>query len=131
YSFLYMLTARRNSDQPLETSNDSLIKFNQKIANKYKAGLGLAYLASYIGKDEVDESVKTFYTHYNLQDVKVMDFESILKRASNTDIDWFFKNYVSSDRRIDYKIKRVEKLEDSLRVTLKNKEGTVVPISLF
>ncbi len=131
YSFLYMLTARRNSDQPLETPNDSLIKFNQKIANKYKAGLGLAYLASYIGKDRVDESIKTFFSHYSLNKVKVDDFESILKRSSNTDMDWFFSNYVSSDRRIDYKIKKIEKSEDSLRVTLKNKEGTVVPISLF
>ncbi|MEO1013202.1 MAG: metalloprotease, partial [Bacteroidota bacterium] len=37
----------------------------------------------------------------------------------------------STDRRIDFKIKKVEKLEDSLRVTLKNKKGTNVPISLF
>ena len=57
YSFLYNLTARKNLDQALKTSNDSLIWFNQKIANKYKAGLGLAYLADYIGKERVDESI--------------------------------------------------------------------------
>ncbi len=131
YPFLYMLTARTNLDQPLSTSNDSLIKFNQKIANKYKAGLGLAYLASYIGKDKVDKSIKTFYKHYRLSQVKTLDFESILKRASEKDIDWFFKDYVTTDRKIDFKIKKVEKTEDSLRVTIKNKKGTNVPISLF
>ena len=131
YPFLYMLTARTNLDQPLSTSNDSLIKFNQKIANKYKAGLGLAYLASYIGKDKVDKSIKTFYKHYRLSQVKTLDFESILKRASEKDIDWFFKDYVTTDRKIDFKIRKVEKTEDSLRVTIKNKKGTNVPISLF
>ena len=131
YPFLYMLTARTNLDQPLSTSNDSLIKFNQKIANKYKAGLGLAYLASYIGKDKVDKSIKTFYKHYRLSQVKTLDFESILKRASEKDIDWFFKDYVTTDRKIDFKIKKVEKTDDSLRVTIKNKKGTNVPISLF
>ncbi len=131
YPFLYMLTARKNLDQPLTTPNDSLIKFNQKIANKYKAGLGLSYLASYAGKENIDQSIKTFYKHYQLSRVKVIDFESILKRSTDKDIDWFFANYVSTDRKIDFKIKKVEKTKDSLTITLKNKEGTNVPISLF
>ncbi len=131
YPFLYMLTARRNLDQPLTTPNDSLIKFNQKIANKYKAGLGLAYLANYIGKDKVDQSIKTFYEYYQQNNIKTLDFESILKRATDMDIDWFFQDYVSTDRKIDFKITNVEKMYDSLRVSLKNKQGTDVPISLF
>jgi len=131
YPFLYMLTARKNLDQALRTPNDSLIKFNQKIANKYKAGMGLAYLASYIGKDKIDKSIKTYYKHYSLNSAKVIDFESILKRSTDINIDWFFNDYLSTARKIDFKIKRIEKLDDSLRVTIKNKEGTNVPISLF
>ena len=131
YPFLYMLMARKNIDQPLNSPNDSLTKFNQKIANKYKAGLGLSYLASYIGKEKVDKSIKTFYQYYQLSRAKILDFESILKRTTDIDINWFFRDYVSTDWKIDFKIKKVEKTEDSLRVTLKNKAGTNVPISLF
>ncbi|MGB5556314.1 MAG: metalloprotease, partial [Flavobacteriaceae bacterium] len=131
YPTLYMLMARKNIDQPLTISRDSLLWFNQKIANRYKAGLGLSYLASYIGKEKIDEGIKTFFEFYKLSRVKVHDFESIIKRSSNDDIDWFFSNYVSTDRKIDFKIKKVKKLKDSLLVTLKNKEGTKVPISLF
>jgi len=54
-----------------------------------------------------------------------------MKRSANTDIDWFFNDYVSTDERIDFKIKKVVKSEDSLKVTLRNKTGTNVPISLF
>ncbi len=131
YPFLYNVTARKNTDQPLTTPNDSLIKFNQKIANKYKAGQGLTYLGDYIGDEKINESIKTFYKYYQRNTVKVLDFESILKRSTTKDINWFFKDYVSTDRKIDFKIKNVEKTEDSLKVTLKNKEGTNVPISLF
>ncbi len=131
YPFLYMFTARKNQGQPLETPQDSLLKFNQRIANKYKAGLGLAYLANYIGKDKVDNSIKTFYRFYKENRTKPLDFESILKRATDTDINWFFHEYVSTDKQIDFKIKEIEKTEDSLYVTLKNKKGTNVPISLF
>lgn len=131
YPFLYMFTARKNLDQSLRTPNDSLTRFNQKIANKYKAGMGLSYLAGYIGKDNIDKSIKTFYKHYSLNSVKVIDFESILKRSTDIDIDWFFNDYLSTARKIDFKIKKIEKTDDSLRVTIKNKEGTNVPISMF
>lgn len=131
YPFLYNLTARKNLDQALTTPNDSLIKFNQKIANKYKAGLGLAYLADYMGKEKVDESIKTFFKYYQLNKVRILDFESILKRSTTKGINWFFRDYVSTDRKIDFKIKKVKKIGDSLDVTIKNKEGTNVPISVF
>ncbi len=131
YPFLSMYSARRNISQSLITPNDQLIKFNQKITSKYKAGQGLAYLANYIGEDKVNQSIKTFYKHYQLNKVKTLDFESILKRSTEKDIDWFFKYYVNSDLQIDYKIKDVEKNNDSLKVTIKNKETSNVPISLF
>ena len=131
YSFLYMFTARKNLDQALNTANDSLIKFNQKIANTYKAGLGLAYLADYTSVDKIDIAIKEFYEQYKLKPVRPFDFERILKENSEKDIDWFFKSYVSTDERIDFKITNVVKTQDSLYVTLKNKTGTDVPISLF
>lgn len=131
YPLLYMLMARKNIDQPLTTPNDSLLKFNQEIANKYKAGLGLAYLANYIGKEKVDEGIKTFYKYYHSKETKTIDFKSIMKRSTNKDIDWFFNDYVSTDERIDFGITKVQKAKDSLIVTLKNKTGTNVPISLF
>ncbi len=131
YPFLYMLSARKNSDQALTTPNDSLIKFNQKIANRYKAGLGLAYLADYIGKEKVDQSIKTFYNSYKLKPVNPEDFEAVIKQSTTKQIDWFFDEYVSSENKIDFTIKNVFKSDDSLGITLKNKQGTNVPISLF
>ncbi|NER11367.1 hypothetical protein SAMN06265375_103275 [Muriicola jejuensis] len=131
YPFLYMLTARKNLDQRLTTSNDSLIKFNQKIANTYKAGLGLAYLAAYTGTEEVNNSIKDFYNTFKLQPVTPEDFRNSIKANTSKDVSWFFETYVETDKRIDFKIKNVIKEEDTLEVVLKNKSGTNVPISLF
>uniref|UniRef100_UPI003743336F metalloprotease n=1 Tax=Arenibacter aquaticus TaxID=2489054 RepID=UPI003743336F len=131
YPLLHMLSARRNVDQSLTTPNDSLIKFNQKIANRYKAGLGLAYLADYTGKAQVDKSVKDYYINYRLKPSTAADFKFIVVENSDKDINWFFDEYVSTTRKIDFKIKKVQKTPDSLRLTLKNKQGTNVPISLF
>ncbi len=130
YAFLNLVSARRNTNQPLSTPNDSLIRFNQKIANKYSAGLGLAYLSSYIGKNKVDKSIKDFYNLYKLQSISSEDFKAVLAESTTQDINWFFSDYISS-RRIDFKITNAKKEDDSITITLKNKSGTNVPISLF
>jgi hypothetical protein len=131
YPFLYMLMARKNIDQALDTPTDSLIKFNEKIANKYKAGLGLVYLDHYAGDSNINAAIKEFYNNYKLQTISATTFKKALENNTNKDISWFFADYVSSRKRIDFKLKRVVKTEDSVTVTIKNKKGTNVPISLF
>lgn len=131
YATLYMLTARKNLAQALSTSNDSLIKFNQKIANKYKAGLGFAYLGDYIGFDVVDSAIKQFVQQNIGKATYANRFEALIKKASPKPIDWFFDQYVAKNARIDFKISAFEKKVDSIKVTIRNKTGTNVPISLF
>ncbi len=131
YPLLDMYAARKNMDQPLTTSIDSLLKYNQKIGNRYKAGVGLSFLANYVGKQYVDESIKDFYAKYKLSEVSAKKFESILENNVDRDISWFLDEYVTTNDRIDFKITKAEKIQDSLRVTLKNKSGTNVPISMF
>ncbi len=132
YALLSMLSARKNIDQALTTPNDSLIKFNQKIANGYKAGLGMSYLAEYLGEKKIDSSILSFYKTHNLNsNVTAEDFRVEIERFSDKDLDWFFDEYVSTRKKIDYKIKKIEKTEDSITFVIKNKRGTKVPISLF
>lgn len=131
YPFLFMLMARKNIDQSLSTPKDSLVKFNNNIANKYKAGVGLKYLKSYFDEAVIDDFVKEFYTTNRLKKSTRADFENLLKSKAPKDIDWYFDNYVDSRKRIDYKIRKVEKTDDSLRVTIKNKYDGNFPISLF
>lgn len=132
YTYLYMLMARKNIDQSLTTANDSLIWFNQHVANRYKAGLGLAYMTDYIGTDAIDQGIKTFYKKHSIKNLGIAAaFEETLKKSTDADINWFFDDYVSTDEQIDFKIKKIVKTKDSVTLTIKNKTGTNVPISLF
>jgi hypothetical protein len=132
YPFLFMLMQRKNLDQSLNTPADSLIKFNEKIANKYKAGIGLRYLNDYLEHEYVEPRIKKFFKEQNLKEVNAKVFERYLREGASKNIDWFFDEYVSTRNKIDFKIKRIEKLKnDSLLVTIKNKRGSKVPISLY
>ncbi|CAI8200971.1 MAG: Uncharacterised protein [SAR116 cluster bacterium] len=131
YALLYNVTARRNLDQPLTTSNDSLIKFNQQIANKYKAGLGLAYLENYLGADALERCIRNFYQRQQGKPIDSKNFKQELEKYTDKNVDWFFDTYIGTKNKIDFKITKAKKQGDSIALEIKNKQATDVPISLF
>nr|WP_236554718.1 aminopeptidase [Flavobacterium sp. 9AF] len=131
YNYLYMLMARKNLDQPLNESKDELIKFNEQIANKYKAGLSINYLNEYLGNHIVENSIKEFITLNQLIETSALDFEIILKNNTKKDINWFFNSIIKSRDLIDFKITKISKDDEIITLTIKNKTHTDVPISLY
>lgn len=131
YPLLYMLTARNYTDQPLSTPRDSLIKFNERIANRYKSGVGLAYLNSYLGNNYIDRKVKEFYKQFSQKNSSAKEFEALLKADAPKNIDWYFDTYIATKDKIDFKITKLYKTKDSVQVDIKNKRGTQAPITLF
>ncbi len=131
YPFIYLNSARLNIDQPLSTPRDSLIKFNAEIASGYKGGVGLNYLDHYLGNNILSESIQDFYNQNALKNTSVSTFESILKSNTDKDINWFFNEYINTNKKLDYKIKRIEESKDSLKVTIKNKRKNSLPFPLF
>src|SRR5690606_20208618 len=98
----------------------------------YRAGLGMSYLSAYLGEKKVDSSVLDFYkTHKLTPGLTAVDFRNTLEKYADKDIGWFFDQYVATDDKIDFKIKKLVKTEDSISLVIKNKRGTNVPISLF
>ncbi|MEN2413341.1 aminopeptidase [Flavobacterium mesophilum] len=131
YSYYYMLMARKNLDQPLGDPKNTLIKFNEQIASKYRAGLSLSYLDDYLNHNIVPESVQEFYTLNKTQQTNRYDFEKILTKNSTKKIDWFFRTIIESRDIIDYKFTDVSRTKDSVQFSIKNKTGVFAPIPVY
>ena len=131
YNLLYMHMARLNLDQRLTTPYDSLIKFNKNIANSYKAGSGLRYLEDYLDPQTIMGTIKQFYASQKLKLTSSRVFEDLLRKNANKNLDWFFRDYVDTRSKIDYKFKSVRKKGDSLYIKLKNKRDNEMPIPLY
>ncbi len=131
FSYFYMLMARKNLDQPIGNPKNTLIKFNEQIAGKYRAGLSFEYLDDYLGNDILDTSVKTFFEQNKIQTSIQNPFESVLKSNTTTNIEWFFDDIINSRRVIDYKFGTLSKDKDFVYFDLKNKTGTNVPIPVY
>ncbi|RXM42481.1 aminopeptidase [Flavobacterium sp. YO64] len=131
YSYYYMLMARKNLDQPLGDPKNTLIKFNEQIASKYRAGLSLSYLDDYLNHSIVPESVQEFYNLNKQEQTNRYDFEKILINKSPKKIDWFFKTIIDSRDIIDYKFSSVSRTADSIAFSVKNRTGIYAPIPIF
>jgi hypothetical protein len=130
YDFLYKNVTRNNIHQSLSTPQDSLIKFNQKIANPYQAGLGLQYLKDYTSDTVISRGVKSFYEQRKLKFSDVEDFKFHLTAQTEKDVNWFFDSYTELSSPIDFSIGHVDREEDSLVVKIRNEHYTKLPVSL-
>jgi hypothetical protein len=131
YSYLYMLMARKNLDQALNEPKNRLIKFNEQIASKYRAGLSLKYLDSYLENDIVHNTIKEFIQENQYFGTNSRQFETVLLKNSPKDINWFFRTIIETKDLIDYKFGKVTKTKDSISIKIINKTNTNVPISLY
>ncbi len=131
YSYFYMLMARKNLDQPLGDPKNTLIKFNEQIASKYRAGLSLLFLDDYLDQNTVNNSIRQFYLQNKEKQTSRNDFEILLKSNTNKDIDWFFKTIINSRDIIDYKFSGVSRTQDSITFSVKSKTGALVPIPVY
>lgn len=131
YTYFFLLMARKNLDQPLSNSKNTLIRFNERIASKYKAGLSLNYLEKYLENNTVQKSMKEFFELNKIQQTTRSDFENILVTNSPKKIDWFFDKLVESRDIIDYKFDKVTRTNDSVSFSIKNKTKTAVPVSVY
>ncbi|SHJ14220.1 gluzincin family metallopeptidase [Flavobacterium terrae] len=130
YEIVYLLTARRNLDQSLDESKENLIKFNERISGKYKAGLSFQYLNKYLGENIVPNSFKEFTQLNGNSKTTLSQFEGILQKNSKRNINWFFENIVRSKTSVDYGFGELEKLNDSIKISIINKGNRDVPITL-
>lgn len=131
YYFFYLMMARKNLDQPLGFSKDKLLKFNEKIASKCRAGLSLKYLDSYLNDDVISKSIAEFYLLNLNQQTNQNDFKSIIQNNTTKPIDWFFDVIIETRESIDYSFGKVSKTTDFVNFTLKEKTKNNVPISVF
>ena len=131
YSYYYMLMARKNLDQPLGDSKEKLIRFNEKIASKYRAGLSLKYLDHFLNDSIVPKTIREFQVMNSGKQTNRADFETLLQSKSPKNIDWFFNTIIDSRDIIDYKFGTVTKTDDSITFNIKNRTGTTVPIPVY
>lgn len=131
YLYLHLLMGRKNLDQSLITPKNDLIKFNEQISSKYKAGLVFKYLESFLQNNELEIAIKKFTEIAFKKQASKTDFETILKQSISKNIDWFFTDLINSRNTIDYTFGKVEINDKNTSIPIINKSNTNVPMPIY
>ena len=131
YPLIYQFVSRQFLDQALITPVDSLSNFNRKIANKYKAGLAIKYLKNFLGDSILTSSIRELYQEKSEKLISTANFKEIITKKTTKNLDWFFEDFIKTNKKIDYTIDDVFVEKDSLKVSIRNKRNITTPVLLY
>lgn len=130
YLLGYQYVANSNFDQALKMQIDSLTNYNRVVANRFKTALGLKYLEVYVGDTLLKNVLKLYFEKNNLKRYHEDIFQKELVQNSLVDVEWFFKDFLNSDKNFDFKILSLRKERDSITLKICNK-NSMVPMLLY
>lgn len=126
YELYYYLMARKNLDQNVTEGKEKLVKFNEQIAIKNKAGILLTYLDNYLQKSIIENSIKDFYN--NQKEINTNeDFISTIEKKAGQNLDWF-KNLLNTKTTPDFSFGSFKNEKKS--VEIQNNTNTEIPFSI-
>ena len=121
---MYYFNARKNTDQPTNTSIENITSANYYGITQAKTAKAFQHLSEYLGKNQFDRLMQDFFSEWKYKHPKPEDLEEIFRKKSSKDLSWFFENILKTNKKTDYLILR----HKSNKVLLKNKGTIAAPL---
>lgn len=101
--------------------------------NYVKTPVYISYLAGYLGHKVFSSAVGQIYERYANHHLSPDAVQSVFEDVSGDNLTWFFNELLCTDKRLDYKLERVSRTNDSLIISVKNIQELEIPfeISLY
>ncbi|HCQ14316.1 M1 family metallopeptidase [Flavobacterium sp.] len=114
----YVSLANSGKEQPLSTHADRYDENRSYSTASYVKGcLFLTQLQYLIGKENLDQTVKRFYSEFKFKHPTPNDIKRTAERVSGANLDWYLIDWTQTLNTIDYAIKNVESATDGIQRT--------------
>jgi len=120
----WLIPARNNSEQPLDLPSTEYDRFSYGQMIYAKTSMGFTYLRSYLGDSLFDASMRDFYWQWRFKHPGPDDLRSAFERQTTKDLSWFFDDFISTTKRLDYHIVKIE----NQQLLVKNRGEMVSPL---
>ncbi len=101
-------------------------------ATAYSFGEMLIHqLGSVVGEKDLAQGLRRYYAACKFKHPEPIDLERAFEKQSGLELDWYFDEWVSSTRTLDYAIAEVMQVGDSIRITLQRKGEMLMPVDVM
>ena len=120
----WLISARTNSEQSLDLAATDYGYDNYGSLIYSKAAIGFNYLRSYLGDSLYDNIMHNYYRKWQNKHPQPDDLRSVFESQTDRDLSWFFDDFLSTTKRLDYKIVRLK----NNKLLIKNKGELKSPL---
>ncbi len=118
------------TDQPFSLPATSYTTYNYGSDVYQKTAIHLAWLEGYVGQDNFRAGMQDYYQEWKHKHPHPEDLEASLKRHTNKPLDWFFRDALQNERRIDFSLKKVRNNAGKTIATVKNRSPFAAPVRI-
>ena len=104
----WLIQARTNLEQPINLAAADYTTMNYGIILYNKAATGFNFLKEYLGDSLFDASMQNYYQKWKFRHPQPDDLQSSFESHTDKDLKWFFNDFIRTNKRLDYKIVRLE-----------------------
>ena len=126
----YLMQARKHRDQAPDTPAEQLGYLNYSLAAYDKPAWAFDLLEAYLGKDTFDHSMRSFYEQWQFKHPRPADLQKQFEQMSRRSLDWFFSGLIGSNAKLDYALQRIECMDATCSVSLRNRGAVASPVLL-
>jgi hypothetical protein len=104
HAMMYEIMASRNIDLPINYPAVEYSSLNYGSIVYAKTAIAFNYLEKYLTKPVFDACMQEYYNAWKFRHPEPKDLEKIFTNATTKNLDWFFKDLLSTTYQIDYRI---------------------------
>jgi len=120
----------RHEDEAIEQTSAQFTNINYGLDVYYKTAKGLQWLEQYMGEKDFKYAMQDYYKQWQFRHPSPEDLQKILSKHSNKNIDWFFTDFLTTAKKIDFAIGKVKRSEGGTSIWVNNKGNQNLPVVL-
>ena len=126
----YVQKASNYTDQPIESSSQSLSDANYYVCAYAKPTLSFRYLAMYLGQSEMDRILNAYFEQWQYKHPQPTDVKALFEQEAKQPVAWFFDNLVNTTDHLDYALTHHHCCDQHQKasITIKNTGDFKAPI---
>ena len=117
---------KRGRNQACSTHCSKLTTINYGISAYEYPAWSLKYLETYLGEELMSKCTHAYYDKWKFKHPRPEDVEAVFEETSGKDLDWFFKDVITSDGFVDHALGKVS----ATTAEVKNKGQLNIPVRL-
>jgi hypothetical protein len=120
----WLTQARQNLEQQIDLPAVDYSYTNYNTIIYSKAAMGFNYLRAYLGDPIFDLAMHEYYRKWKSKHPDPDDLRNVFEIQTGKDLSWFFSDFISTKKRIDYKVVRLE----NQKILIRNKGEMASPL---